>query len=90
MRLRVLRIRGEFKNYSFICAQVQTKEKGERLKDWLYETEEDVQAVPLVRYKNCAKLGKDIWTGNAVGTCDLDDESHRFLQCLLSWQCILY
>ena len=86
----MLRIRGEFKNYSFICAHVQTKENSERLKDRLYETGEDVQAVPLVRYKNCAKLGKDFWSGNAVGTCDLDDESHRFLQCLLSWQCILY
>jgi hypothetical protein len=48
----MLRIRGEFKNYSFICAHVPTEEKSERQKDRLYETEEDVQAFPLIRYKN--------------------------------------
>jgi len=48
MRLFVLRIRGEFKNYSFICAHVLTEEKSERQKDRLCETKEDVQAVPLI------------------------------------------
>jgi hypothetical protein len=52
MRLWVLRIRGEFKNYSFICAHVPTKEESERQKDQLYKTKGDVQAVPLIQYKN--------------------------------------
>ena len=52
MRLCVLRVRSEFKNYSFICAHVPTEEKSERQKDRLYETKEEVQAVPLTRYKN--------------------------------------
>jgi len=30
-----------------------------------------------------AKLGKEIWNGNVVGTCDLHDETHRFLQCMV-------
>jgi hypothetical protein len=37
-----------------------------------------------------AKLGKGIWTGLAVAICDLHDGSHRLLQCLHSWQCMLY
>jgi len=52
MRLWVLRIRGKFKNYSFICAHVLTEEKSERQKDLLCETKEDVQAIPLIQYKN--------------------------------------
>jgi hypothetical protein len=44
-RLWVLRIRGEFKNYSFISAHVPTEEKSEKQK-------QDVQAVPLIQYKN--------------------------------------
>ena len=52
MRLWMLRIRGEFKNYSFICAHVPMDEKSERQKDRLYEAKEDVQAVSLIRYKN--------------------------------------
>ena len=48
MRMWVLRIRGEFKNYSFTCAHVPTEEKSEREKDWLHETIEDVQAVPFI------------------------------------------
>ena len=48
MRPWVLRITGEFKNYSFICAHVPTEEKSERHEDRLYETKEDVQAVPLI------------------------------------------
>jgi len=51
MRLCVLTIRGEFKNYSFICALLPTEERSERQKDQLYETKEDVPAVPLIRYK---------------------------------------
>ena len=47
----MLRIRGEFKNYSFFCAHLQMKVKSERQEDWLYETKEDVQAVPLIRYE---------------------------------------
>jgi len=35
MRLWVLRIRGEFKNYSFICAPIPMKEKSDRQKHWL-------------------------------------------------------
>jgi len=38
VRLCVLRIRGEFKNYSFICVLVPTYEKSERQKHRLYET----------------------------------------------------
>ena len=53
MRLWVLGIRGEFKNYSFICAHVLTKEKSKG-QDWLEETEEDVQAVPLI-YEGTSK-----------------------------------
>jgi len=61
----------------------------------LYETKEDVHEFPSYDIKIMlgdmnAKLGKEIWTGNAVGTCDLHDESHRFLQCLPSWQCMFY
>jgi len=37
-----------------------------------------------------AKLGKAIWSGLAVATCDLHDGSHRLLPCLRSWQCMLY
>ena len=48
----MLRKRGEFKNYSFICAHLPMKEKSERQKDGLYETKEDVHAVPLIQYKN--------------------------------------
>jgi hypothetical protein len=48
IRLWMLRIRGESKNCSFICAHVPTEEKIERQKDRLYETKEDVQAVTLV------------------------------------------
>jgi len=48
MRLSVLRMRGEFKNYSFICALVPTEEKSKRQKDRSYETNEDVQAVSLI------------------------------------------
>ena len=48
MRMWVLRIRGEFKNYSFICALVPTEEKRERQKEWLDETKKDAQAVPLI------------------------------------------
>jgi len=44
----VLRIRGEFKNYSLICAHVLTEERIERQKDRLYETKEDVQEISLV------------------------------------------
>jgi hypothetical protein len=47
MRLRVLRIRGEFKNYSFFCAHIPMEEESEREKDGLYEIKEVVQAVPL-------------------------------------------
>jgi hypothetical protein len=52
MRLRKLRIRSEFKNYSFICAHVLTVEKSERQTDWLYGTKEDGQVVPLIRCKS--------------------------------------
>ena len=52
MRQMVLRIRGEFKNYSFFCAHIPMKVKSERQEDRLYEIKEDVQAVPLIRYKN--------------------------------------
>ena len=67
----MLRIRGEFKNSSFFCAHVPLEEKSERQKDRLYETKEDVKAVPSygIRIMN-AKLGKEIWTGIAVSTCD--------------------
>ena len=41
MRLCVLRVRGEFKNYSSICAHVPMEEKSERQKDRLYETKGD-------------------------------------------------
>ena len=48
MRLYVLRIRGEFKNHSFICALIPTGEKSERQKDRSYWTKQDVQAVSLI------------------------------------------
>ena len=48
MKLRVLRIRGEFINYSLVCAHVLTEDKNERQKDRLYETKEDVQEIDLV------------------------------------------
>jgi len=51
MRHCGLRIRAEFKNYSFICALVPTDEKSERQKHRSYETKEVVQAVPLIQYK---------------------------------------
>jgi hypothetical protein len=38
MRLWVLIIRGEFKNYTFDCADVPTDEQSERQNDRLYET----------------------------------------------------
>jgi hypothetical protein len=49
----MLRIRGEFKNYSFICAHVWAEEKNERQKYLLYETKDDVQAVLLRRKVAC-------------------------------------
>jgi hypothetical protein len=68
MRLWVLRIRGEFKNYSFICAHVPMEEKSEKQKVRWYETKDDVHAVPLIRNKHYVKLGMEILTGTAVGT----------------------
>jgi hypothetical protein len=47
----VLRIRGEFKNYTFICAHEATEEKSEKQK-------QDVQAVPLIQYKNYIRFYK--------------------------------
>ena len=71
------------KRCEWVIVQGDTKKTEEIVKDkdQLYETKEVVQSVPLVRYKIIlfdmnAKLGKEIWTGNAVGTCDLRDESN--------------
>jgi hypothetical protein len=48
-RLWVLRIRGEFKNYSFICANVPTEEKSEKQK-------QDVQAEPTIVFCKITKI----------------------------------
>jgi hypothetical protein len=79
----VLRIRGKFKNYSFICAHAPTEKKSEREKDQFYDRLERT-------YKQCpsydikiilgdmnAKVGKEIWTGTAAGTSGLHDESNN-------------
>jgi hypothetical protein len=75
MRLWILRTSREFKNYSVICSHVQTEEKSERLKDRLYETKAEVNVAPLNDIKIInAKLGKEIWTGIDVTTCELHYE----------------
>jgi len=53
----MLRIRGEFKNYIFICTHVPTEEKGERQKDRLYETKEDVPYKHFSSYDMKIMLG---------------------------------
>ena len=81
-RMCVLRIRGKFENYSYICAHAPTEEKSERKKYQFYGRLDRM-------YKQCpsynikiilgnmnAKVGKEIWTGIAVGTCGLHDESN--------------
>jgi len=50
-RLWVLRIRGEFKSYHFICAHVPMEENNERQMDRLYETKGDVRTCSS-QYKN--------------------------------------
>jgi hypothetical protein len=47
MRLWMLRIRGEFKNYSFICAHVPTEVKNET-QGSACETKGDLHAVPFI------------------------------------------
>jgi hypothetical protein len=51
MRQLVLRIRGNFKKYSFSVPSYRRK-KRVKDKDHLCETKEVVQAVPLIHYKN--------------------------------------
>jgi hypothetical protein len=89
-RMCVLRIRGKFKNNSFVCANAPTEEKSEIQKDQFYERLERT-------YKQCpsydikiilgnmnAKVGKEIWTGTAVGACGLHDESNENRTCLIN------
>jgi hypothetical protein len=75
MRLWILRISREFKNYSVICSHVQTDEKSERLQDRLYGTKAEVNVAPLsdIKIMN-AKFGKEIWTGIDVTTRELHYE----------------
>ena len=89
-RMCVLRIRGKFKNYSYICAHAPTEEKSERKKYQFYEQLDRT-------YKRCpsydikiilgnmnVKVGKEIWTGIAVGTCGLHDESNDDRTCIIN------
>jgi hypothetical protein len=56
-RICVLRIRGKFKNYSFICAHAPTEEKSEREKDKFYERLERT-------YKQCPSYDIKIILGD--------------------------
>jgi exonuclease III len=80
-RICVLRIRGKFKNFSFICSHAPTEEKSEREKGQCYERLERT-------YKQCpsydikiilgdmnAKAEKEIWMGIDAGARGLHDES---------------
>jgi endonuclease/exonuclease/phosphatase family metal-dependent hydrolase len=82
-RMCVLRTRGKFKNYSFICAHAPTEEKNEREKDQFYERlERTYEQCPHMIQKILlgdvnAKVGKEIRTGTAVSACGLHNESNE-------------
>ena len=93
----MLRIRGKFKNYSFICAHSPTKEKSEREKnqfeDRLHRMHEQSPSynIKIIIVDMNAKVGKEIWTGIAVGTCGLHDDSNDNRTCPINYavrQCI--
>jgi len=87
----VLRIRGKFKNYSFICAHAPKEEKSEREKDQLYDRLQRMHKqypsynIKIIVGEMNAKVGKEIWTGIAVGTCGLHDDSNDNRTCPLNY-----
>jgi len=70
----LFRIRGKFKNYSLICAHAPTEEKSEREKhqlyDRLYRMHKQCPShnIKIILGEMNAKVGKEIWTGIAIGT----------------------
>ena len=73
-RMFVLRIRGKFKNYSYICAHAPMEEDSENEEekfyeklDWTYKQYPSYNIKSILDDMN-AKVGKEIWTGIAVGT----------------------
>lgn len=82
-RMCVLKIRGKFKNYSYICARAPREEKRERKKYQFYERLDRMYKqclsydVKIILGNMNAKVWKEILTGIAVGTCGLHDESNN-------------
>jgi len=76
-RMFVLRIRGKFKNYSFICVHAPTEWKSECEHDQFYERLERMYkqrksyCLKVIWSDMNAKVRKEIWTAIAVGTCSL-------------------
>jgi len=94
----VLRIRGKFKIYSFICAHAPTKEKSEREKHQLCERLQRMHKqspsynIKIIVGEMNTKVGKEIWTGIAVGACGLHDDSNDNRTCTINYavcQCIV-
>jgi hypothetical protein len=71
----MLRIRSEFKNYSFICARVTTEGRVKDGRIGYMRLKRMFKQFPSYDIKIMnATLGKEICTGIAVSTCDLHDE----------------
>jgi len=97
-QIGLFRIRGKFKNYSFICAHAPTEEKSERQKHQLCERLQRMHKqcpsynIKIIVGEMNAKVGKEIWTGRAVGTCGLHDDSNDNRTCPINYavrQCIV-
>ena len=87
----MLRITVKFKNYSYIYAHAPTEEKSERKKYQFYERLYRMHKqcpsydIKIILGNMNAKVGKEIWTGIAVGTCGLHDESYDYGTCLMNY-----
>jgi hypothetical protein len=78
----LFRIRGKFKNYSLIRACAPAEENSEREKHQLYERLHRMHKrcpsynIIIILGEMNARVGKEIWTGIAMGTCGLHDDSN--------------
>jgi hypothetical protein len=79
-RMHVLRMRGKFKNWIFICAHAPVEKRSERENDQLYEQLERMYKIcpsydiKIILGDMNAKMEKEILTGIAVSSCGLCDE----------------
>jgi len=88
MRLWMLRIRGEFKNYSFVCARVPTEGRVKDRRISYMRLNRMYKQFPSYNIKIMnAKLGKEICTGIAVSTCDLHGEVNFIIYLVFSAWC---